>query len=256
MLPPRDEQGVFTRAVLDVNQGVPHNVRSHLRARPLKRFNVYRNNIYASLVSVLQGRFPVVSRLIGEEFFSATARAYITAHPPVSPVLMRYGVGLADFLDAFEPVADVPYLGDIARLEWAWSEAYHAADFEPVSAEDFQQVPPDRAEDLKLTLHPSVHIVRSNFRVVTILSAHSGSDEPEPIDAGADGEDALIVRPHLAVEVRRLPAGGAAFISSLSQGQTLGQAAQTALGEADTFDFQANLAGLISSGAVAAFDYS
>ncbi len=250
-----EAQTGFARAVLDADKGVPEGVRSHLRARPEKRFAVYRNNIFASLTDVLQGRFAVVSRLLGEEFFHATAKAYITVNPPVSPVLMRYGATFAEFLDGFEPVSDVPYLSDVARLEWAWSEAYHAGDRVPVGVEEFRQAPPGRADELILTLHPSVHVLRSRYPVVTILSAHGGEDEPEAIDAGAGGEDALIVRPALSVEVRRLPAGGAAFIAALAAGQTLGRAAAAASSEADTFEFQANLAGLIANGVIAAFAY-
>lgn len=246
-------QAGFVRAVLDASQPVPDGLRSHLRARPVKRFGVYRNNIYTSLIGVLHDRFPVVSRLVGEEFFGATAKAYITGHPPVSPVLMRYGATFAEFLDEFEPVSDVPYLGDVARLEWAWSEAYHAGDSVPVGVEAFQKVPPDRADELILTLHPSVHVVRSRFPVVTILSAHNGEDEPEAVDAGAGGEDALVVRPELSVEIRRLPPGGAVFIAALASGQTLGQAALAASSDADMFELQDNLAGLISSGAITAF---
>ncbi len=253
---PDDAQAAFARAVLDVDQPVPEGVRSHLRTRPLKRFGVYRNNILMSLTGVLQGRFPVVSRLLGDEFFCAAARAYVSLSPPVSPVLMRYGATFADFLDNFEPVDDLPYLGDVARLEWAWSQAYHAADQRPLGVEAFQQVPPGRAENLIVAFHPSVHLVRSRFPVVTIVSAHSGDEEPEDIDAGSGGEDALVVRPRLSVEIRRLPAGGAAFIADLAGGRTLGQAALAASRETAAFDFEANLAGLITSGGLVTFQYS
>ncbi|MDH3580270.1 MAG: DNA-binding domain-containing protein [Hyphomicrobiales bacterium] len=250
MPPLSDNQRDFAQSVMDADHPVPAGVTSHLRAQPLKRFNVYRNNVYSSLIDVLQACFPVVTRLVGEEFFRATARVYVDQHPPTSPVLMRYGHVFADFLQGFEPVDDVPYLPDVARLEWAWSEAYNAADRAPVTPEALQSVPPEKIETLLFELHPSARLVRSEYPIVTIWSSNSRDDEPEPIDAGAGSEDALILRPGLDVEVRRLPAGGAVFIDALADGLSLGAAAQRAAGSAEEFDLQANLTGLFGSGAI------
>lgn len=245
-----DFQARFARAVLDPDCPVPAGMASHLRARPVKRFSVYRNNVYAGLISVLGGRFPVVERLLGAEFFSATARAYVDARPPDSPVLMRYGVSFADFLDGFEPVADVPYIGDVARLEWAWHEAYHAADATPLAPDALASVAPEEAESLRFDMHPSMRLVRSRYPVVTIWSANRRCDRPKALDAGSGSEDALIARPGLTVEVRRLPEGGAVFITALLEGRTLGEAAGAAAEADPAFDLQANLAGLIRSGAI------
>ena len=247
-----ETQSTFARAVLDADRSVPGDVRSHLRPRPKKRFGVYRNNIYASLIDVLQGRFPVVARLLGEEFFRAMARVYVENHPPVSPMLMKYGVSFAEFLDGFEPVDDVPYIGDVARLEWAWNEAYHAADRAPVGPAEMQGMAPESAESLTFELHPSLRIVRSKYPVITIWTANSEGGEPDRIDAGAGGENALVIRPELSVEVRALPAGGADFIEALVAGAALADAATTALQTAEEFDLQTNLVGLLESGAVCA----
>ncbi len=241
----------FARAVLNAKDPVPEGVESHLRTKPLKRFGVYRNNVYVSLVSVLEGRFPVVARLLGEDFFKATARVFVEQNPPNSPVLMRYGGQFPEFLEIFEPVADLPWLGDVARLEWAWNLAYHAADREPVGSEALAAIDPSTAASLHAEFHPAVQLIRSVYPVVTIWSENSKDGEPDHIDAGAGGEDGLIVRPGIAVEVRHLPLGGAAFIAALTKGKTLGEAAEAAFEEDTAFDLQANIAGLIASGAIA-----
>lgn len=247
-----ETQTGFARAVLDANEDVPAGVTSHLRPRPRKRFGVYRNNVYVSLINVLEGRFPAVARLLGEEFFKATARVFVERHPPVSPVLMRYGGEFPGFLGSFEPVDDLPWLADVAWLEWAWNLAYHAADLDPVAPEALNAIDPATAEDLCFEFHPAVQLIRSDYPVVSIWSEHSKDGEPKQIDAGAGGEDGLIVRPGLAVEVRHLPPGGAAFVAALANGEKLGEAAGRAVGEDATFDLQANLAGLVAGGAVVA----
>lgn len=245
-----DTQASFRTALVDAELAVPAGITCYKRAAPLKRFNVYRNNVYSSLIDVLEGRYPVVTRLVGEEFFRATAKAFVSGHPPVSPVLMRYGDGFGDFLDQFEPVADLPYLGDVARLEWAWNQAYHAADAEPVSMEALAALPAEQAGGAVFVFHPSLHVIRSQWPVVTILTVHSGEGEPEPIDASAGGEDALVIRPELSVEVRRLPEGGADFIEALQEGVSLEQAAQRASAAFPDFDLTQHLAGLFQSAAV------
>ncbi|MDA7947138.1 MAG: putative DNA-binding domain-containing protein [Hyphomicrobiaceae bacterium] len=249
-----ETQTGFAHAVRNADAAVPEGVVSHLRDKPRKRFGIYRNNVYVSLINVLEGRFPVVARLLGEEFFKATARVFVEHHPPASPVLMRYGGAFPEFLETFEPVSDLPWLPDVARLEWAWNLAYHAADRDPISPEALATIDPASADSLVFELHSAVQVVRSPYPVVTIWSENSKDREPGQIDAGAGGEDGLIVRPGIAVDVRHLPPGGAAFITALSERKTLGSAAERALAEDESFDLQANLGGLIGSGAVVALE--
>ncbi len=87
--------------------------------------------------------FPAVERIVGEEFFQAMARAYVLAEPPRSPVLMDYGTTFADFIAGFAPAASLPYLPDVARIERAWREAYHAEDAEPLGPEAFAGIGAD-----------------------------------------------------------------------------------------------------------------
>jgi len=252
MQPLSEIQTSFAKAVMDPDAAVPAPVTSHSGQRPEKRFNVYRNNIHASLISVLQGRFPAVARLVGEEFFAALARVYISEQPPRSPILMEYGKTFAGFLENFKPVTDLPYLSDIARIEWAWNVAYYAQDAEPLGISKLGGIPPEEIEACTFQLHPSLSVVRSSFPAVTIWTANVEEGEPGPIDAGSGGEDAMILRPDSHVEVRRLPAGGASFIEALREGQTLGAAATAGQAAAGNFDLQANLAGLFTSGAIIA----
>jgi hypothetical protein len=250
MMPaPSNLQADFARAVLDAEADVPTPLLRKAAGTPSRRFGVYRNNVYASLIDTLAARFPVTARLVGEAFFRAMARVHVETAPPRSPVLLRYGAGFADFVAGFPPASAVPYLADVARLEWAWHAAYHAADAVPLSLAALAEATGD-AGCATFTLHPSLHIVRSPYPVVTIwqLAAREGEDEPARLPA--EGEDALVVRPELDVEVRRLPVGGADFVHALKSGATLLSAADKAIAAAPGFDLEANLAGLVVSGAI------
>ena len=250
----------FARAVFDSDADVPASLvgssdttepGKSTSGKPLvRRFGVYRNNVHASLIDALSGRFPVTAQLVGNAFFRAMARVYVDKVPPRSAVLLRYGVSFADFVAHFPPTrTTVPYLADVARLEWAWHAAYHAPDAEPLSLAALAEVAPS-AEDATLTLHPSLHVVRASYPVVTIwqIAAREGDNEQVRLPTG--GEDALVVRPKLDVEVRRLPEGGAVFVLALMGGASLRVAASSALQDAPAFDLKVNLAGLITSGAI------
>lgn len=244
-------QTQFAGALLDADTALPAGLTAHSTRNPQRRFAVYRNNVVASLVEALRAKFPATERVVGEEFFRAVARVFVTAQPPRSKILHHYGDDLGDFIDAFEPAAELPYLGDVARLEAARTRAYHAADAAALTADDFAKLDPASLGGLRLTLHPSLEILRSRHPVVTIWSMNAGELEPGPIEDYI-GEDALILRPQLEVTVRLLPPGGALFIQSLRQDRTLADSVDHALATDSRFDLTANLAGLIGSGAIIA----
>ena len=87
-----------------------------------RRLAVYRANVVLSLRRLLERTFPAVRRLLGEERFARLADAFVRQAPPSRPQLLAYGSGFADFL---VPVGGL--IADVARLEWAREEAYHAA---------------------------------------------------------------------------------------------------------------------------------
>ena len=126
------------------------------------RFAIYQNNVFASLIKVLRANFPAVERLLGESYFAALAKVYIVQDPPRSPILARWGAGFAPFLDAFAPLKPYPYLGDVARLDYARGQAAHAA--------DAPSPPPEALADpsVVLALHPSAQIVISAYPLLDL----------------------------------------------------------------------------------------
>ena len=245
-----DLQGAFAAALVDPALPPPAGVRRQAELPQSRRFDVYRNNMMASLIAALESAFPAVRRLVGADFFKATAKIYIRRHPPRSPVLLLYGESFGDFLDGFAPAASVPYLGDVARLEWARLSAYHAADADPLSIGRLAAVPEAVLAATRFCLHPSLRLLRSRFPVASLWAATSGSDPAAEVDMRR-GEAVAVLRPALTVELRLLPPGGYAFMASLAAGRTLGAAADHAVGECPGFDLAEHLQGLFRLGAVA-----
>lgn len=220
---------------------------------PNRRFNVYRNNVVASLIEALRASFPVVERLVGEEFFKATARAYIDHEPPKSPLMFLYGETFAAFLDAFPPAASVPYLGDVARLEFARLTAFHAEDKAPISIDHLSRLPQDQLGETEFQLHPSLTLLASRWPLFSLWAASSGEQSGEEVNLD-NAETVIVVRPHYDVDTRRLPDGGDSFIKALAEGHSLGEAAGLATAASEQFDLAHHLNGLFDLGTVTAVD--
>ncbi|MFI4995880.1 MAG: putative DNA-binding domain-containing protein [Hyphomicrobiales bacterium] len=198
--------------------------------------------------------FPAACRIVGVEFFRAMARAYVVSDPPSSPILLDYGAGFPDFIAGFEPAATLTYLPDVARIERAWTEAYHSLEAVPLEPAAFELIEADRLPQIRLQLHPSVRIVRSHLPALTIWRMNVDGGVPAPVDLAAGGEDVLIIRPATEVEARSMPAGGAEYLYALAEGKTATEAMRTAMRADDRFDLAANLIGLIGSGVFVGYD--
>ena len=190
-----------------------------------------------SLIDAVADTFPVVQQLVGAEFFRAMAGEFVRRSPPVSPVLAWYGDAFAGFVAAFPPAAGVPYLADMARLEYARVLAFHAADADPVPVAEIAAClnDPEVLPALRLHLHPSLQVIDSPFAIASLWGAHQGLGDLATIDP-EQPECALVLRHGLSVEVVAVPAAAGRFIAALQGGATLGAAVQQAGTDGAPFD--------------------
>lgn len=236
-------QSDFRAALLDPDLPAPAGLTGP-QGRPAgRRFDVYRNNVTVSLTDALRQAFPVVRKLVGEEFFTAMAREHLRAHLPRSPLLMFYGESMPDFLAGFPPVRHLGYLPDVARLELALRQSYHAADAVPIPDEELAKLTPDTLLGARLAFAPSLRLVRSDWPVHSIWMANMRG---RPAPTAFVAEDALIVRPGFDPEPLLLPQGTGTFVAALIEGLTFGEA----FDKSGTFDLSATLALLLAHGAV------
>jgi hypothetical protein len=248
---PESAQGTFVNALLDPDLPPPNGLKAWHGERPIRRFAVYRNNLIGGLIEALEERFPVCLRLVGEEFFHAMAQSYVRASLPCTPVLLEYGQDFADFISAFGPARELPYLPDVAWLEYAMGRAYHAADAVPLSREFMRSLQSDRLDSATVSLHPSIQLISSKYPIVSIWRANLSHEEPMAslLD---HAQDALVVRPRLEVETHILPDGGLAFVGALADGATFSAAANSARRVVADFDLTECLRVLLASEAFVA----
>jgi hypothetical protein len=248
-----ERQHGFATALLDPGVPMPDGLIGPDGEPGPKRFAVYRNNVVVGLTEALKDAFPAVHRIVGEDFFRAMARAYVMVEPPRSPILIEYGAGFPDFIQQFEPAAVLPYLADVARIERAWTEAYHAPEASPIDPSAFTAISRDQLPAIRLTLHPSLRLIRSRFPALTIWQMNIAGGVPALVDFNAGGEDVLIVRPMADVEARSIPDGSLEFIQALIDERSVLAALESALIANPRFDLLANLSDLMRAGALVGY---
>jgi hypothetical protein len=236
-------QHAFAEALLDPDSPIPAGIVGPDGLPAPKRFSVYRNNVASSLTRALEAAFPTVRKLVGDEFFGAMAVAFLRAHPPRSRMLMLYGDALPGWLEGFPPVAHLGYLPDVARLDQAMRESYHAADSDPLPEDAFQRLLGEDVGGLRLDLAPSLRLLRSRWPVAAIWAAnHAGGPPPK-----AGGQDVVVLRAEFDPRPLALPPGGAAFLQAMLAGKTIAEALDLA---GETLDLAGVLGLLIANRAI------
>lgn len=122
----------FASALIDPTHPTPVGVTGPRGKGAVKRYNVYRNNVTVGLIDALAAIYPAVQRITGTDFFRAMTRFHVRATPPTSPLLFEYGRDFPAFIQSYEYAQDLPWLADVARIERAWLDTYHAADLPPL----------------------------------------------------------------------------------------------------------------------------
>ena len=240
----RELQAGFRAALLaDDERGVaPDVVDDGLSASA--RLAVYRHHVFTSLTEALEATYPVVCRLVDRRFFGWVADQYVRVRPPAGPCLFEYGADFPEFVAAFPACAHLPWLADVARLEWAMNAALHAPDALPLEPEALRALDPAALARLTLRLDPSVTLLASRWPVDAIWRA---------IQAGADGVVDL-EQGQARLEVRRLgddviyralPAATFAFRAALAARRTLEDAVEQALDADPAFGLTGEIRALL-----------
>lgn len=198
---------------------------------------VYRNNYRGNLHDTLAAAYPVIRQLVGANFFRLLAKRFIEQHPSRSGNLHRYGSGMAEFLTNFQNTQHLAYLPDMARLEWAYHRAYFADDVAPFELARLAAVTPESYGGLRWRLHPGCSLTTSAHPVSAIWQAHQEEVPADfHIDLNSGGENLLVHRNGLSVEIVRIDAPSHHWLVLLQQNNPMGSATGETLSMFPDFD--------------------
>jgi hypothetical protein len=221
---------------------------------PAARLDIYRNNVFSNFRNALEAVYPVVLRLVGEEFFHHAARHFIRRYPSQSGDIHHFGSELSEFLASFPGAVELGYLPDVARLEWAVHEVFHGGNSIALELAKLQDIPPERYGDLSFKLAPALRLVESPYPIQRIWQVNQPEFEGEgrvELDQGA--ERCVVKRRNFVVEIEVVSAAEFALLRGFAQGLTLGEALDQALVEDENVDPGAMLGKFALQGIVTDF---
>jgi hypothetical protein len=217
------------------------------------RVAIYRNNVFANYRKALSATFPVVRALVGRSFFGAMVEAFVRAHPSRRGDVNRFGGDLPRFLAGYAPARRLPYLPDVARLEWALDQAAIAPDAPRLDLGALAAVAPERLGALRLRLHPSATFIGSAYPILHIWHANQPGHEEERVDLGEGGDTLLVARGVHGVSAQRLTPGANAWLRALARDVELAQALDRALSADASFDLGSALRTYVADGMIVGF---
>jgi hypothetical protein len=238
-------QRIFRAAVLDNGEDLTVHITSPRGSRG-SRIAVYRNTVQTSLVETLATAFPVVQQIVGADFFARVAMRFIRARPPRAAHLSAYGDAFPAFL-AGDATHGLPYLADVARLEWARGESYFAADAPLLTAEDLQTCGSE-VTSARVVVHPATRLMASAFPIMTIWRVNQPDAGDVPAVNMTMAEIALTTRPGTHLHTRLISAGDAVLVERLAAGVCFGEAAAAAFEREPAFTLQGALADHLRAG--------
>jgi hypothetical protein len=132
------------------------------------RLQIYRNNIFGNFSSVLEITYPAIKQLVGEDYFYNLCVKYRQQYNSKSGNLDEYGKYFSKLIGDLKKEHQLPYLKDLANLEWQYHWAYFAKDATVFDLAKFQKLKQKDLFKVKFQLHPSCHLIASKHPIYNI----------------------------------------------------------------------------------------
>jgi hypothetical protein len=224
---------------------------------PALRLGIYRNNLQEGFAKTLALEFPVVQRLVGEDYFRQLALRFLARHPSRSGDLHHIGAPFAPFLRVEFAGTTYQYFADVAALEWAWQECLVAEDDAALDANALQAVPPHAYPRLRFALRKAARQLASPFPITRIWELNQpGATANEIIDLASGPEFVLVHRVVDGARITRLSAGEFALLSTLAGAAPLEAALDAAVLCEPHFDLTVSLRRSFELGVFARMSFS
>lgn len=265
-----DPEGLRQQALMDAVAGAQPIAVAGLRPLPGPSghapadagLRAYRRNAMATAWRALVAAYPTLQQLLGDEAMKALARDLWRRHPLLRGDLAWFGAELPQHLAGLNDYAEMPWLADLARLDWAVHLAGFAAD-SALEVEGLALLGEHDPRQLCLVWAPGCTWLESAWPVEALWQAHQTPDEAEQALRWGVANEALragrqdrvwVQRRGWVVDVlREGDAAAAAFNASLWRGASLGHALEAVLtAEPAQFSFEAWLLQTLQAGRLAA----
>ena len=207
------------------------------------RLEIYNRQYWFRVITAVAEDFPALNAVLGSEAFDELVLAYLRENPSSSFTLRNLGSRLPEWLQNHAEFTSGNHdlAMDIARLEWAYVEAFDRAAIPPVNGADFAGFD----GETKLSLQPHLQLLDLKYPVDELVLAVHRETGPSDIMSNAISErrqTSEAVLPEMtrqdvylavhrydnSVYYRRIDREAYQLLSSLQSGSSLGFALETA----------------------------
>ena len=192
-----------------------------------ERLVVYAEGYQVRIQQALAELYPAIRHILGGKTFAAMSEAYAARHPSHDTNLSFMGRYLPEFLVTYSLTRELPFIADLARLEWLVSRAFHAFDQPPLDPAQLSTRSPDQWERLRFAFQPSIGLVASSSPVLDLWEARNRPRADINIDLVNRPQRVLVSRRDLQVRCELIEPPQYAVLEGLLGGQTLGAVCRT-----------------------------
>lgn len=173
-----------------------------------KRLEIYRSTMRTAHVRALANTYPCCEKILGGRYFRQMATEYFHGHPATHQNLNLYGGSFPEFLRNWgrehEALAEYPYLPDLAKLEWAYEQAYYASEDPEFDFDRLSTLHEDDYRNICFRLSASLSLLDSIYPVYEIWTAQQAQEEVREVEAIAAPQYLCIAREHYKPVIHRL----------------------------------------------------
>ncbi|WP_296327382.1 DNA-binding domain-containing protein [Reyranella sp.] len=219
------------------------------------RLRIHRHHVAESLATALAATYSTVQAIVGEDFFRGMAKAFAATDLPRQPVLAEYGGAFPAFVARYGPAASLPYLADMARLDWALNLAFHAPWRDRLSVSDLADLPSEGLLASRVSLAAGSTLVRSAYPIDRIWEASRPGAAAGRVSLDEGPASVIVLRRSGDAAFARLCPAETAFVEALADGKTLEEGAHAAFAVEPAFDLSTTFARLLALQAFAALQH-
>lgn len=195
------------------------------------RWDIYGSGYVARLVEAVENDYPATRRILGAGSFGSLVARYVRRCPPRSHDIGRAGDRLSAFLAEDPLTHDLPFLPDLARLEWCLAEAFIAADVEPLTWTALTALDPDTVADTTFRLRPGTSLIDTRWSLLDLRSVKDEGDSEVSMRMDDCSRSVLVYRQGLQVRYSAVAAEDADFLEVAGRGLRLADLAVGAASE-------------------------
>jgi hypothetical protein len=202
----------------------------------------HANTISHARLVALEQSFPMLHLELGNSAFNLLSREYVETPAARAFDLNDIGKGFVAFLERCEIAAAMI---DLAAIEWAWLESFHAADVMPIALGQLAGLNESKLLDYEVALHPAVRLRQLQAPLAQSLAELAANGNPASI---------LIVRPEAEVRLLALDAAGTLLIEIMSSPVSIGNLLSLACEHGHEADPTGPVLNFIGAGALIAME--